>query len=149
MEAVGELPQPGGILFSVKDSDKERAAQIAREFASMGFKPYATEGTHTFLEGKGIGSVRLNKVRQGHPHVVDALKNGEIHVVVNTVTNSEQTIADSYSIRRTSLQKGVVYFTTIDGADAACQAIALGPDRKRAAKACSLQEWCRPPGGDG
>jgi len=72
----------------------------------MDFKPYAAEGTHSFPEGKGIRPARLDKVRQGQPHAVDALKNGEIHVVVNTVTNSDQSIADSCSIRRTPPQKG-------------------------------------------
>ncbi len=143
MAVSGDLPVEGGVLFSVKDSDKAEAVEIARAFSKSGFRIYATRGTASHLQKSMINTQVINKVREGHPHVVDAIKNGDVRIVVNTVTTSEDSIADSYSIRRTSIQRNVVYFTTIDNAHAACQAISLLKGGRSAPRVNTLQKWHR------
>jgi carbamoyl-phosphate synthase large subunit len=82
----------------------------------------ATSGTADYLQSQGLSVERVNKVAEGRPHIVDAMKNGEVHLVFNT-TEGAQSYRDSYSIRRTTLVQNVPYYTTISGAKAAIQAI--------------------------
>ena len=117
------LPLSGNVFISVKDADKEEVVASARELIGMGFELIATRGTALALEAKGIPVRFINKVMEGRPHVVDALKNGEIHLVFNT-TEGAVALTDSLSIRRTALTLKVPYYTTIAGAAAATQAIA-------------------------
>ena len=139
--ATNSMPTKGGVLFSVKDEDKESASAIAASLAALGFTLYATKGTHSFLCERGVESRLINKVRQGHPHVVDAIKNRKIQAIINTVSSVEQQIADSYSIRRAALQQGASYFTTIEGAHAASQAAALLTGSNNGFHVRPLQEW--------
>ena len=118
-----KLPLSGNVFISVKDADKEEVVASARELIGMGFELIATRGTALALEAKGIPVRFINKVMEGRPHVVDALKNGEIHLVFNT-TEGAVALTDSLSIRRTALTLKVPYYTTIAGAAAATQAIA-------------------------
>jgi carbamoyl-phosphate synthase large subunit len=118
-----KLPQQGAVFISVKDADKEFAIAPARDLAAMGFEIIATTGTARVLEKAGLKVRLINKVLEGRPHVVDALKNGEIHLVFNT-TEGSQALADSASIRRTALTMKVPYYTTMAGAAAVTQAIA-------------------------
>ena len=117
-EAAGiNAPQPGRAFLSVRDGDKQRLLEVARELLRRGFSIVATGGTHDYLSGRGIACERVNKVLEGRPHIVDAIKNGEIAFIVNT-TEGKQAIADSFSIRREALQQRVTYSTTVSGARA-------------------------------
>ncbi len=118
-----KLPLSGTVFISVKDADKELTLTPARELLEMGFEIIATRGTAKFLSDAGLDVKIVNKVLEGRPHVVDAIKNGEVQLVFNT-TEGSQALADSFSIRRTSLQQKIPYYTTIAGAAAATQAIA-------------------------
>jgi carbamoyl-phosphate synthase large subunit len=117
------LPTSGTVFFSVKDGDKDLVAEPARQMAALGFSLVATRGTARVLEEAGLKVATINKVMEGRPHVVDALKNGEIHLVFNT-TDGAQALADSSSIRRATLTLKVPYYTTMAGAKAAAEAIA-------------------------
>jgi carbamoyl-phosphate synthase large subunit len=118
-----KLPLNGSVFISVRDADKRIAIEPAREMLALGFEIIATRGTADALEAAGLPVKRINKVLEGRPHVVDALKNGEIHLVFNT-TDGAQALTDSMSIRRTALTMKVPYYTTMAGAAAAAQAIA-------------------------
>jgi carbamoyl-phosphate synthase large subunit len=117
------LPTAGTVFISVRDGDKDLVEGPARELLDMGFSLVATRGTARTLEAAGLPVKTINKVREGRPHVVDAMKNGEIHLVFNT-TDGAQALADSSSIRRAALTMKVPYYTTMAGAAAAAQAIA-------------------------
>jgi carbamoyl-phosphate synthase large subunit len=117
-----KLPTGGTVFLSVKDADKDLIEAPARELVAMGFSLIATRGTAKVLEAKGLPVETINKVLEGRPHVVDALKNGEINMVFNT-TDGAQALADSSSIRRAALTLKVPYYTTMAGAAAATQAI--------------------------
>jgi carbamoyl-phosphate synthase large subunit len=111
-------PAPGGKVFlSVRDNDKPRLLDVARDLARRGFPLIATGGTCNYLRENGIACERINKVLEGRPHIVDAIKNGEIAYIVNT-TEGRQAITDSFSIRRSALQQHVTYSTTVAGAAA-------------------------------
>jgi len=122
MGAGSHLPTEGCAFISVKERDKEKIAPIAQKLVDMGFSILATEGTAKFLESKGISTKQVNKVIEGRPHCVDAIKNDEIQLVINT-TEGIQAIEDSYSIRRETLTQGIPYYTTMAGAYAASEAI--------------------------
>jgi len=121
--AAGQrIPLLGTVFISVKDTDKAAALPVAMGLFNLGFKILATQGTSRFLMENGVTNESLNKVREGRPHVVDMIKNGEIHLVINT-TSSKKAIAESYSIRRASLTLNVPYTTTLAGAKATLAAI--------------------------
>lgn len=120
--AKQNLLTSGTIFISVKDSDKENALKIAIQFVNLGFNIMATSGTSKFFETKGIKNQRVNKVSIGRPHVVDAIKNNEIQLVINTPSNIE-TLKDGYKIRRATLKFKIPYTTTIAGANAILRAI--------------------------
>ncbi len=120
--AGSTLPIEGCVFISVKDSDKPQMVQPVRDLIGLGFRVLATSGTADYLQKAGLSVERVNKVAEGRPHIVDAMKNGEVHLVFNT-TEGAQSHRDSYSIRRTTLVQNVPYYTTISGAKAAIQAI--------------------------
>ncbi|GFE61227.1 carbamoyl-phosphate synthase large subunit [Geobacter sp. AOG2] len=117
-----KMPMSGNAFISVRDVDKKHVVSTAEKLYKNGFGILATGGTAAFLEEKGIPVRRINKVMEGRPHVVDAIKNGEISFVVNT-TQGAQAVADSFSIRRESLMHGIAYYTTVAGARAAVDGI--------------------------
>jgi carbamoyl-phosphate synthase large subunit len=117
------LPVGGTVFISVRDADKDLIVAPARDLVGMGFALIATGGTARALAAAGLPVSTINKVLEGRPHVVDALKNGEIHLVFNT-TDGAQALADSSSIRRAALTLKVPYYTTLAGAKAATEAIA-------------------------
>ncbi|HEX4077824.1 MAG TPA: carbamoyl-phosphate synthase large subunit [Rhizomicrobium sp.] len=121
--AGAKLPRGGTAFVSVKETDKPGAVEPARQLIAMGFEVIATRGTAKFLQAAGLEVRIVNKVLEGRPHIVDALKNGEVQLVFNT-TEGRQSLADSLSIRRTALQMKVPYYTTMAGAAAAVEAIA-------------------------
>jgi len=116
--AGSPLPTGGTVFISVRDADKPRIVDTARRLAALGFRIIATGGTQRFLASQGIACEKVNKVLEGRPHIVDAIKNGEVQLVFNT-TEGAQAIADSRSLRRAALLHKVPYFTTLAGASAA------------------------------
>jgi carbamoyl-phosphate synthase large subunit len=114
------LPSAGKVFMSVRNADKPRVVEIARNLRELGFIVYATRGTAAYLAERGIEVTAVNKVMEGRPHIVDMIKNGEIAMIINTTDERRASIQDSYSIRRSALQARVTYFTTLAGARAAC-----------------------------
>jgi carbamoyl-phosphate synthase large subunit len=117
------LPLSGTAFISVKEADKAAIVPVARRLVEIGFTIVATGGTAKRLEESGIPVKRVNKVLEGRPHCVDAIRSGEIQLIVNTA-NGAQSVADSFDIRRSALTHNVPNFTTISGARAAAHAIA-------------------------
>jgi carbamoyl-phosphate synthase large subunit len=116
------LPRQGAALLSVRERDKDGAVELAKLLADMGFDLVATHGTAKSLAKAGVECRRANKVREGRPHIVDMIKNGEIDLIVNT-TEGKQAINESESIRAEAVRKGVTYYTTLGAAVATCRAI--------------------------
>ena len=117
-----KLPKTGKVFVSVKDADKPWILEPVKLLLSQGFKVVATAGTGGYLAEQGLEVEQVKKVLEGRPHIVDAMKNGEIQLVFNT-TEGKQSLADSFEIRRTALMMKTPYFTTAAGALAAAQAI--------------------------
>ena len=116
-----KLPTSGKVFLTVKNADKARAVDIARQLVSLGFELVATRGTAAAIEAAGIAVKVVNKVTEGRPHIVDMIKNNEIAMLINTVEERRNAIADSRAIRTSSLQARVTTFTTIFGAEAAVE----------------------------
>src|SRR6204780_2075291 len=116
------LPKTGTVFVSVKDADKPRILEAARLLAGLGFRITATSGTQRYLAAQGVAAVKINKVAEGRPHIVDAIKNGDVQLVFNT-TEGATALADSRSLRRAALLHKVPYYTTLSGAVAAAQGI--------------------------
>ncbi|MGB7481968.1 MAG: carbamoyl-phosphate synthase large subunit [Burkholderiaceae bacterium] len=116
-----KLPTSGKVFLSVKNSDKPRAVQVARDLVALGFSIVATKGTAAAIAAAGIEVATVNKVVEGRPHIVDMIKNQEIALVINTVEEKRSAIADSRAIRISALAARVTYFTTIAGAEAAVE----------------------------
>jgi carbamoyl-phosphate synthase large subunit len=116
------LPKTGTVFVSVKDADKPRILDAIRLLAGSGFRIVATSGTQRYLAENGVAAVKVNKVAEGRPHIVDAIKNGGIQLVFNT-TEGATALADSRSLRRAALLHKVPYYTTLSGAVAAAQGI--------------------------
>jgi carbamoyl-phosphate synthase large subunit len=117
------VPLAGTVFISVKDADKPRILPAVRKLLDLGFRICATGGTQRFLEAKGLDCAKINKVLEGRPNVVDALKNGEIQLVLNT-TESKSSESDSKPIRQTALLQKVPHYTTLPGILAVTKAIA-------------------------
>ncbi|MCG8370234.1 MAG: carbamoyl-phosphate synthase large subunit [Proteobacteria bacterium] len=116
------LPRQGAALLSVRERDKEGAIELGKILADMGFDLVATHGTAQVLAQSGVSCRRANKVREGRPHIVDMIKNGEIDLIVNT-TEGKQAIMESESIRAEAVRNNVTYYTTLGAAIATCRAI--------------------------
>ena len=116
------LPRQGAALLSVRDRDKQGAVELAKILTARGFDIVATHGTAQLLAQAGVSCRRANKVREGRPHIVDMIKNGEIALIVNT-TEGKQAINESVSIRAEAVRRGVTYYTTLGAAVATCTAI--------------------------
>ena len=115
MGAGSRIPTSGTVFVSVKDSDKPKILAAVRRLQKVGFRCVASGGTQRYLQANGIECALINKVLEGRPHIVDAIKNGEIQLVFNT-TEGAQAILDSRSLRRAALLHKVPYYTTIAGA---------------------------------
>jgi carbamoyl-phosphate synthase large subunit len=116
------LPREGTVFVSVRDDDKIRVLEAVRLLASLGFKIIATSGTQRYLAEQGVMATKINKVLEGRPHIVDAIKNGGVQLVFNT-TEGSAALADSRSLRNAALLHKVPYYTTLSGAVAAAQGI--------------------------
>jgi carbamoyl-phosphate synthase large subunit len=116
------VPTGGTVFISVRDGDKPRILPAAKLLSSLGFRIIATSGTQRFLADEGVPCAKINKVLEGRPHIVDAITNGGVQLVINT-TEGAQALADSRSLRRAALQYRVPYYTTVAGAVAAAWGI--------------------------
>jgi carbamoyl-phosphate synthase large subunit len=132
------LPKTGTVFVSVKDADKSRILEATKLLTELGFKILATSGTQRYLAENGVAAIRINKVAEGRPHIVDSIKNGEVQLVFNT-TEGATALNDSRSLRRAALLHKVPYYTTLSGAVAAAQGIRayLGGDLE----VCALQSY--------
>ena len=134
------LPDKGTVFISVKDNDKQAILPVASQFNDMVFTIMATRGTSSFLNHQGITNKLVNKVSIGRPHVVDAIKNKEIQLIINTPSGGE-TKRDGYVIRRAAIKFNIPYTTTIAGAMAMCKGIeAL---KKKGLTVKTIQEYTR------
>ncbi|MFL5185310.1 MAG: carbamoyl-phosphate synthase large subunit, partial [Microvirga sp.] len=120
--AGSQVPRTGTLFVSVRDSDKARILPTVRMLEEIGFRIMATAGTQKFLEENGVKATRINKVLEGRPHVVDAIKNGDIQLVFNT-TEGAGALSDSRSLRQAALLHKIPYYTTLAGAIAAAEGI--------------------------
>lgn len=131
-----KLPRTGTVFLSVKQSDKPRAVEVARALVAMKFGIVATKGTAATIQAAGIDCAVVNKVTEGRPNIVDMIKNNEIAMVVNTVEERRNAIADSRYIRTSALLARVTTFTTIAGAEAAVEGMKYLDDLD----VCSVQQ---------
>ena len=118
-----DLPRDGTVFVSVRDQDKARIVSPVKRLADLGFKVLATGGTQRYLAEQGIEAAKINKVQEGRPHIEDAIRNRQVHIVFNT-TDSVSAVSDSKSIRRAALMHKLPYYTTMAGAEAVSEAIA-------------------------
>jgi carbamoyl-phosphate synthase large subunit len=123
------LPKGGTVFVSVRDGDKPKVLEPLKTLRKLGFEVIATSGTQRYLNEHGVAATKVNKVAEGRPHVVDAIKNGQVQLVFNT-TEGATALADSRPLRRAALLHKVPYYTTLSGAVAAAQGIKayLGDD---------------------
>jgi carbamoyl-phosphate synthase large subunit len=129
MAAGNALPTSGNVLFSVRDVDKKKAVELARQMVNMGFRIVATKGTCLEFINGNIPSEFVLKMSEGRPNVVDWIINGKIDLIINATTGA-QSVGDSFPIRRTALDKQIPYVTTIRAAAAVVKAIKAMKDRK-------------------
>jgi carbamoyl-phosphate synthase large subunit len=122
MGAGMKVPREGTVFVSVRDDDKPLIRSAMRDLAAAGFHIVATAGTYRYLYDNGIVATKVNKVAEGRPHIIDAMKNGGVQLVINT-TEGQKSISDSRDIRRTALMGKIPYYTTIPGAIAAVEGI--------------------------
>jgi carbamoyl-phosphate synthase large subunit len=135
-EEAGAATTRRRAFVSVRDEDKPAVVHIARRLRALGFEVCATRGTHAALARARVPAELINKLNEGTPHVVDALRSGTIGIVVNTTTGA-RAVRDSFSLRRQTLLANIPYFTTIAAALAACDALEVS----RGGRVRSLQEW--------
>ncbi len=121
-EAVIPLPKEGTVLITVSETDRQKAADIAREFVNLGFNIKATAGTGAYLKKQGISSEPILKEYEGRPNITDAIKNGDIHLVINTPSGKLSSHDDSY-IRKAAIKYHIPYITTMAAATAAVKGI--------------------------
>ena len=121
LAASSRLPATGKVFISVKDKDKAAMANLSKELIELGYTICATGGTAAFLQDAGVVVERINKVKEGRPHIVDAMKNGEVALVFTTVDETASAISDSSSIRKTAIAQRITYQTTVAGAEAAIE----------------------------
>jgi carbamoyl-phosphate synthase large subunit len=136
----GRVPTSGTAFLSVREADKPAAVEIAHRLLNLGFDLVATHGTAAYLRAAGLEVRGMNKVLEGRPHCVDAMDNREIALVINT-TEGTQAIQDSVSLRRAALMNGIAYQTTLRGARAALEAIAVA--KRGDLRVASLQNYAR------
>ena len=126
VKGAGEsIPKDGNVFVSVKDNDKKYLPDLCTKLTKLGFKIVATKGTAEALEGTGINVKVINKVLEGRPHIVDAILNNEIDMIINT-TEGRQSIKDSFSIRRSALEHNVFFTTTVSGGFAIVESLEKG-----------------------
>ena len=139
-----KLPKSGTVVLTVKDSDKTKAVEVAKLLHQLGFPMVATKGTAAAIEAAGLPVRVVNKVKDGRPHIVDLIKNGEISLVFTTVDETRTAIADSRSIRTSAQANGVTYYTTISAARAVMDGLMASQNgNKESLEVYSLQNLHR------
>jgi carbamoyl-phosphate synthase large subunit len=138
--ANARLPLEGTVLFTIADNDKHTALEAARHFSELGFNLRATDGTCRFLASHGIAATSVKKLHEGRPNLVDAIKNGEVQLLVNTPAGRQGTHDDSY-LRKAAIGQKIPYITTAAAAVAAARGIAARRPGSEAIR--SLQEYHR------
>jgi carbamoyl-phosphate synthase large subunit len=133
-----ELPSEGTVLITVGPDDKPAVLETAQHFSQLGFKILATEGTHIFLEEQGIKTKMILKMQEGRPNIVDAIKNGDIHLVINTPSGKMSQFDDSY-IRKEAIKNKIPYITTLTAAVSTARGIKAFREGKE--EVCSLQQY--------
>jgi carbamoyl-phosphate synthase large subunit len=136
--AGAQLPLEGNVLLTVSDKDKIALLPVALGIKKLGFTIYATEGTHRFFQENGIDSVLIKKIHEGRPNIADAIKNKEVHLIVNTPVGRSSKYDDSY-IRMMAIQHKVPYITSIAAAQASVEGITEFKRKKVSVR--SLQEY--------
>jgi carbamoyl-phosphate synthase large subunit len=136
--AKQELPLQGTVLITVTDEDKKNALKVAREFQKLGFRIKATEGTYKYLSQNGVKAEQILKMHEGRPNIIDAIKNGEIQLLINTPAGRLSSHDDSY-IRKAAIKYKLPYITTTAAAAAAVKGIAEA--RNGTAPVRSLQSY--------
>jgi len=116
------LPLSGSVLISVTEEDKQQSIEVARRLESLGFKLFATEGTHEYMAANGIHAERINKINEGRPNIEDAIKNHQLDMIINTPSGKRSNIDDSY-IRKSAIKYNIPYLTTITAALAGAKGI--------------------------
>jgi carbamoyl-phosphate synthase large subunit len=141
MLGAGIAPPPPGssVLFSVSDHEKEASLDSARAFAEMDFQLYATPGTWAMLGDHGISSIRVNKIAEGSPHVLDLITSGGVELVVNNAAANGASQTDGYRIRRAAVEAGVACLTSLDTVRALLLALEARCDEAVVVR--SLQSW--------
>jgi carbamoyl-phosphate synthase large subunit len=137
-EAITPLPNSGTVLITVSERDRSLVGEVARQFADLGFRVRATAGTGALLESQGIPAASILKEHEGRPNITDAIKNGEIHLIINTPAGKLSKYDDSY-IRKAAIKYRVPYITTLAAASAAAKGIAACREGKTDVK--SLQSY--------
>jgi carbamoyl-phosphate synthase large subunit len=138
-ESAGyKLPLEGNVLLTVAQKDRWHLLPIAQKIKALGFKIFATEGTHLFLDENGIKNTRIKKLHEGRPNISDAIKNSELHLIINTPIGKESKYDDSY-IRMMAIQRKVPYVTSIAAAEVTVEGIAEKKKSKTEPK--SLQDY--------
>ncbi|MBC6444696.1 MAG: carbamoyl-phosphate synthase large subunit [Alphaproteobacteria bacterium GM202ARS2] len=142
MNADSSLPLKGCACISVQDRDKNATiADICRQLADMGFSITATKKTAEWLTSKGIATKTIKKVREGQPHIVDAITQGKIHLIINTTDKSIDTVRDSFTLRRAAIAHHIPYCTTLAAALATTQAIKALQQKDQPMSVKSLQDY--------
>lgn len=142
LSAGYRLPEKGSVFISVADRDKPKIVELAKGFAELGFKLFATSGTYRFLKKHGVSATLVKKVSEGRPNVVDMIINGEIKLIINTPSGKREK-SDAYHIRRAAVQYNVPYYTTVRAGYAVLEAIKSYKklkERGESLKVNSLQE---------
>ncbi len=138
LAADNALPREGAVFLTLNDSDKPNAVPLARKFAAMGFRLFATSGTAAYLRAQGVTVESVLKVHEGRPHGVDMILNGEVQLLVNTPLGKHAQVDDE-RLRQAAISNRVPYTTTLSAASAAAEAIAARQSREPSVR--SLQEW--------
>jgi carbamoyl-phosphate synthase large subunit len=137
--AGSKLPTHGTVCITVKNGDKPRAVEVARELHALGFALVATRGTASAIADAGVPVKAVNKVKDGRPHIVDMLKAGDIQLIFTTVDETRTAIADSRHIRQAALAHRITYYTSMAG----CEAAVEGMKHQADLSVASLQELHR------
>jgi len=134
------LPLSGSVLISIAEKDKEESAEVAKQFEQLGFKIFATRGTYKYLIDNGIHAERINKTYEGRPNVVDAIKNHQLDMIINTPGGSKRNNDDGSYIRKSAIKYNIPYLTTLTAAMASAKGIAEKINSS-GETLCSLQEY--------
>jgi carbamoyl-phosphate synthase large subunit len=124
------MPQQGTVLFTVADKDKKEAAQLAKGFVDLGYKLVATGGTSRYLKDAGLDVQTVHKLSEEHPNILDMIKEGSIHIVINTLTRGKEPERDGFKIRRATVEHAIPCLTSIDTAGALLHVLDVMRDRR-------------------